>query len=100
MEVEKVHKPLNGFFVVFFCQSAQYLESSRRFVKEFDPDSRKQTEGEIPTGFPMLIPFLRVQHHWHKATCCKSTNGNSQDDDETVLRRFVAFCSMSPVFSA
>ena len=41
--------------------------------KELDPDSRKQTKGEVfldlwwnRLRFPMLTPSLRLQHHWHR----------------------------------
>ena len=37
----------------------------------------------------MLTPYLRVQHHWHRETCCKNTNGNSRSEIvETMLRRW------------
>ena len=42
----------------YFCQSAQYLRAVADLCKEFDPDSRNQTEGEIceslviPTEIP------------------------------------------------
>ena len=37
-----------------FCQSAQYLRSSRRFVQGIRSDSRKQTEGEV--GGSRVVP--------------------------------------------
>ena len=53
--------------------------------KELNPDSRNQTEFEIceslviPTDIPYANAIFRVQHHWHRATCCKNTTGNSQN---------------------
>ena len=48
--------------------------------KELDPDSRNHNEGLwwCRLRFPMPTPYLRVQHHWHRETCCKVTKGNSQ----------------------
>ena len=52
--------------------------------EELDPDSRKQTEGEVwgsmvSTEFSMLTTSLRLQHHWHRRTCCKNTSRNSRN---------------------
>ena len=52
--------------------------------QELDPDSRKQTEGEVfwdlwwyRLRFPMPTLSLRLQHRWHRGTCCKNTSRNS-----------------------
>ena len=69
----------------YFCQSVSVsTEQSQTCAKtwiqsqEIKPKVTFVNLWWYRLRFPVLTPYLRVQHQWHMGTCCKNTNGNSQ----------------------
>ena len=82
----EVKKPLNWFFArLFLSISTASTEQSQSCAKnKIQIQGRKLKVRFVNLWwhrmrFPMLTPHLRVQHHWHRWTYCKNTNGNSQN---------------------